>query len=102
MFLDGYIAAPPTMTVFSSARAGARKVEVSARALNAAADKRAMRLDMECSRRLSGWRWPAVMIERPAIPALEGDARRSRRSFAIILASCRAELRQGFDRGFEQ
>src|ERR1700741_901569 len=48
MFLDGYIAAPPTITVFSSsARAGATKVEVSASALKATADKSAIRLDME-------------------------------------------------------
>src|SRR5262249_41095212 len=50
MFLDGYIAAPPTITVFSSARAGATKVEVSASALNAAAERIAMRLDMDSSR----------------------------------------------------
>ena len=48
MFLDGYIAAPPTITVFSSACAGATKVEVIASTLKAAADKNAIRLDMEC------------------------------------------------------
>src|SRR6201994_4706299 len=48
MFFDGYIAAPPTITVFSSARAGATKVEVIASTLKAAADKSAIRLDMEC------------------------------------------------------
>ncbi|MGY4432007.1 hypothetical protein ACVWWO_004484 [Bradyrhizobium sp. F1.13.1] len=37
MFFDGNIAAPPTMTVFSSARAGATTVAVMARVLNAAA-----------------------------------------------------------------
>ena len=41
------MAAPPTITVFSSARAGATKVEVSASALKATADKSAIRLDME-------------------------------------------------------
>src|SRR6185437_223735 len=47
MFLDGYIAAPPTITVFSSARAGATKLEVSASAPNAAAANSAIGLDME-------------------------------------------------------
>src|SRR6202007_3411395 len=47
MFFDGNIAAPPTITVFSSARAGAMMVEVIASTLKAAADRRAMRLDME-------------------------------------------------------
>ncbi|MGY2931152.1 hypothetical protein ACVWZ6_000754 [Bradyrhizobium sp. GM6.1] len=35
--MDGNIAAPPTMTVFSSARAGATTVAVMASALKAAA-----------------------------------------------------------------
>jgi hypothetical protein len=48
MFFDGYIAAPPTITVFSSARAGATKVEVIASTLKAAAERNAIRLDMEC------------------------------------------------------
>src|ERR1700692_574741 len=47
MFLEGNIAAPPTITVFSSARAGATMVEVSASALKATADNRAIRFDME-------------------------------------------------------
>ena len=37
MFLEGNIAAPPTMTVFSSARTGATIVAVTASALKAAA-----------------------------------------------------------------
>src|SRR5499427_5892838 len=48
MFFEGNIAAPPTITVFSSARAGATKVEVIASTLKAAAERNAIRLDMEC------------------------------------------------------
>ena len=49
MFLEGNIAAPPTITVFSSALAGAVMVAVKASALNTAADRSAIRLDMESS-----------------------------------------------------
>src|SRR5262249_54569157 len=47
MFFDGYIAAPPTITVFSSARAGAMRLEVIASTLKAAAENNAICLDME-------------------------------------------------------
>jgi hypothetical protein len=47
--LEGNIAAPPTITVFSSALAGAVMVAVKASALNIAADRSAIRLDMESS-----------------------------------------------------
>ena len=58
MFFEGNIAAPPTITVFSpdislfiiflsSALAGAMTVAVMASALNATADKNAIRFDME-------------------------------------------------------
>ena len=60
MFFEGNIAAPPTITVFSpdsslfiiflsSALAGARTVAVRASAPKAAAEKSAIRLDMETS-----------------------------------------------------
>jgi hypothetical protein len=49
IFLEGNIAAPPTITVFSSALAGAMMVAVKASALKAAADSSAIRLDMESS-----------------------------------------------------
>jgi hypothetical protein len=49
MFFEGNMAAPPTITVFSSALAGAVMVAVKARALNTAADRSAIRLDMESS-----------------------------------------------------
>src|ERR1700749_1873263 len=39
MFLEGNIAAPPTITVFSSARAGVVTVAVSANTLKAAAER---------------------------------------------------------------
>src|SRR5579871_1183439 len=47
MFFDGNMAAPPTMTVFSWAPAGATIVAVRARAPKATAESRAIRLDME-------------------------------------------------------
>src|ERR1700712_1155498 len=58
MFFDGYIGAPPTITVFSpdislfiiflsSALAGASAMPVMARVENATADSNAMRLDMD-------------------------------------------------------
>jgi hypothetical protein len=47
MFLDGNIAAPPTMTVFSSALTGAVMVAERARTLKAAADRSAIRFDMD-------------------------------------------------------
>jgi hypothetical protein len=55
MFLDGYIAAPPTMTVFSPfiilAAAGSRKLAEIISVLKAANDSSAMRfLDMVVSR----------------------------------------------------
>src|SRR5579871_690724 len=59
MFLEGYIAAPPTITVFSWALTGATNVAVMARAPKATAESRAIRLDMEslpndvCSSRAS-------------------------------------------------
>jgi hypothetical protein len=59
MFFDGNIAAPPTMTVFwpdislfiilSCALTGATTAAVRANAPKAAADKNAMRLDMDWS-----------------------------------------------------
>jgi hypothetical protein len=49
MFFEGNIAAPPTITVFSSALTGATIVAVKASALKAAADRRAIRFDMESS-----------------------------------------------------
>src|ERR1700722_12366349 len=49
MFLEGNIAAPPTMTVFSWALTGATTVAVRARAPKATAESRAIRLDMETS-----------------------------------------------------
>src|ERR1700743_2434879 len=47
MCFHGYIAPPPPITVFSSPRAGATKVEVRGSALKATAENRAIRLDME-------------------------------------------------------
>ena len=49
MFLEGNIAAPPTITVFSCALTGAVMVAVRASALNTAADSSAIRFDMESS-----------------------------------------------------
>jgi hypothetical protein len=49
MFLEGNIAAPPTMTVFSCALRGATIVAVKASAPKAAAARYAIRLDMEKS-----------------------------------------------------
>src|ERR1700750_70073 len=49
MFLEGNIAGPPTITVFSWAFTGATTVAVKAKALNATAERRAIRLDMETS-----------------------------------------------------
>src|SRR6202012_1193976 len=49
MFLEGYIAAPPTMTVFSCALTGATMLAVRANAPKAAAVKSAIRLDMVTS-----------------------------------------------------
>src|SRR4051812_50196612 len=47
MFLEGNIAAPPTITVFSCAETGAATVAVRASAANAAADNNAIRFDMD-------------------------------------------------------
>jgi hypothetical protein len=47
MFFEGNIAAPPTITVFSSALAGADMVAEKARRLKAAADRSAIRFDMD-------------------------------------------------------
>jgi hypothetical protein len=47
MFLDGNIAAPPTITVFSCALTGAVMVAVRASAPSAAADRNAIRYDMD-------------------------------------------------------
>src|SRR5579875_2909352 len=59
MFFEGNIAAPPTITVFSPdislfilscALTGATRVAVIANALNATADRSAIRFDMDISR----------------------------------------------------
>jgi len=47
MFLEGNIAAPPTITVFSCALTGAAMVAVSASTPKAAADNNAYASDME-------------------------------------------------------
>src|SRR6201990_1417255 len=69
MFLEGNIAAPPTITVFSSAaRTGATKVAVSASALKAAADRRAIRFDMD--------RLPMDFADRRRSAGMRGHQRR--------------------------
>jgi hypothetical protein len=73
MFLEGYIAAPPTITVFSSARAGATTVDVSASALKATAENRAIRLDMEGSPNLNLLRPADVRLTWGQQPRLVAD-----------------------------
>ena len=81
MSFDLNIAAPPTMTVFSldisffiiflsSARAGATKVEVIASMLKAAADKSAIRLDIESLPigLVAGGHPPAMNVSTAALP----------------------------------
>src|SRR6266850_884903 len=76
MFFEGNIAAPPTITVFSPesslfvilscALTGATTAAVRANTPKAAADKSAIRLDMDS----------LPMIEVPAEPAIKGQQRR--------------------------
>src|SRR5882757_5647847 len=64
MFLEGDIAAPPTITVFSCALTGATMVAVRARAPKATAESRAIRLDME---RLPIGKWRADIRGRQSL-----------------------------------
>src|SRR3954471_17062855 len=76
MFFDGNMAAPPTITVFSPdnslfiiffscALTGATSVAVRARALNAAADSSAIRLDIDRLPMDGGSRrWPPTVKQQ--------------------------------------
>src|SRR5271165_4454517 len=55
MFLDGYIGAPPTLTVVSADAGTAVMVDTSAKAASAVAASKLRRIDIVML--LKGWRW---------------------------------------------